>query len=39
MRNKTEKDCTGVESKVLKKIKNGDISWVPFADAGTVFRL
>lgn len=34
MKNKTEKDCNGIESKIFKKIKSGDISWIPFANNG-----
>jgi len=30
MKNKTEKDCNGVENGIFKKIKEGDISWIPF---------
>jgi len=31
MKNKTEKDCNGIEAKIYKKIKEGDISWMPCA--------
>ena len=34
MKNKTEKDCNGIESKIFKKIKSGDLSWIPFAKDG-----
>jgi len=34
MKNKTEKDCNGIESKIFKKIKNGDLSWIPYAKEG-----
>ena len=29
MRSKTEKDCTGVEDEIYKKLKKGDMSWLP----------
>ena len=29
MRGKTEKDCTGIEDEIFKKIKKGDMSWLP----------
>ena len=31
MKNKTEKDCNGIESRIFKKIKEGDLSWIPLA--------
>ena len=31
MKNKTEKDCNGIETGIFKKLKEGDISWVPYA--------
>lgn len=34
MVNKTEKDCNGLEAKIFKKIKEGDISWIPVAKEG-----
>ena len=34
MKNKTEKDCNGIEAKIFKKIKNGDLSWIPYAKDG-----
>ena len=34
MKNKTEKDCNGIEAKIFKKIKSGDLSWVPYAKDG-----
>ena len=39
MKNKTEKDCNGIEGKIFKKIKNGDISWVPFAREEGFFKI
>lgn len=35
MKNKTEKDCNGIETEIFKKIKVGDISWVPYAKDST----
>ena len=31
MKNKTEKDCNGIETVIFKKIKLGDISWIPYS--------
>ena len=29
MKNKTPKDCNGIETEIYEKIMNGDISWFP----------
>ena len=29
MKNKTSKDCNGLENEVLEKIESGDTSWFP----------
>lgn len=29
MEDKSKKDCNGVESELLEKIKKGDFSWIP----------